>query len=123
MTEGDTTFSTLVHQFHKSLVNHYTKGGKHLYGPDEMEKFYDEHSPGLFEDIFYSIYNDEKDSPSTKRTNLQRIRVVAVLHNLSFFRNQVWLLFPKNKNKDNTITKEVNNVQAPGERHLALLNF
>lgn len=94
MTEGDTTFSTLVHQFHKSLVNHYTKGGKHLYDPDEMEKFCDEHSPGLFEDIFYSIYNDEKDSPSTKRTNLQRIRVVAVLHNLSFFRNQVWLLFP-----------------------------
>lgn len=94
-----------------------------MYDPDEMEKFCDEHSPGLFEDIFHSIYNDEKDSPSTKRTNLQRIRVVAVLHNLSFFRNQVWLLFPKNKNKDNTITKEVNNVQAPGERHLALLNF
>lgn len=54
-----------------------------------MEQFCDEHAPGLFGDIFHAIYNDEKESPSTKRMNLQRIRVVALLHNLSFFRNQV----------------------------------
>ena len=36
--KGDTTFSTLVHQFHKSLVTHYAKGEKNLYDPDEIEK-------------------------------------------------------------------------------------
>lgn len=96
--KGDTTFSTLVHQFHKSLVQHYTKGGKHLYDPNEMEEFCDKHAPNLFEYIFHTIYNDEKDAPSTKRTGLQRIRVVALLHNLSFFRNQVWFLIPTDKN-------------------------
>ncbi|KAJ7394833.1 hypothetical protein OS493_000668 [Desmophyllum pertusum] len=85
---GDTTFSTLVQQFHKALVQHYSKGGKHLYDPDEMEKFCYVNAPGLFEDIFIAIYNEEKDTPSNKRTNLQRVRVVAILHNLSFFRNQ-----------------------------------
>jgi len=56
-----------------------------------MEKFCQEHAPGLFQDILHAIYNDEKETPSTKRTNLQRIRVVTLLvHNLSFFRSQVW---------------------------------
>ncbi|KAJ7376911.1 hypothetical protein OS493_031792, partial [Desmophyllum pertusum] len=69
---GDTTFSTLVQQFHKALVQHYSKGGKHLYDPDEMEKSCYVNAPGLFEDIFIAIYNEEKDTPSNKRTNLQR---------------------------------------------------
>ena len=63
-----------------------------MYDPDEMEKFCYVNAPGLFEDIFIAIYNEEKDTPSNKRTNLQRVRVVAILHNLSFFRNQVRLL-------------------------------
>ena len=46
--------------------------------------------PGLFDDIFTVIYNDDKhEAPSNKRTKVQRARVVALLHNLSFFRNQV----------------------------------
>lgn len=54
-----------------------------------METFCDMHAPGLFEDIFRAIFNDEKERPTTKRSHIQRIRVVALLHNLSFFRNQV----------------------------------
>ena len=54
-----------------------------------MEKFFESTVPGLFDDIFTAIYNDDKQAPSSKRTKLQRARVVALLHNLSFFRNQV----------------------------------
>ena len=43
----------------------------------------------MFEDIYDAIFNDKKQSPSEKRRKLQKSRVVAVLHNLSFFRNQV----------------------------------
>ena len=54
-----------------------------------MERFCEEHAPGMFEDFYDAIFNDEKRSPSEKRRKLQKSRVVAVLHNLSFFRNQV----------------------------------
>ena len=54
-----------------------------------MEKFFESAVPGLFDDIFTAIYNDDKQAPSSKRTKLQRARVAALLHNLSFFRNQV----------------------------------
>ena len=40
----------------------------------------------MFEDIYDAIFNDEKQR---KRRKLRKSRVVAVLHNLSFFRNQV----------------------------------
>lgn len=101
--KGDTSFSTLVQQFHKSLVKYYSQGGRHLYNPDEMEKFCESAAPGLFDDIFTAIYNDDKQAPSNKRTKLQRARVVALLHNLSFFRNQVWQtkMAIKRKKKEN----------------------
>ena len=54
-----------------------------------MERFCEEHAPRMFEDIYDAIFNDEKQSPSEKRRNLRKSRVVAVLHNLSFVRNQV----------------------------------
>ena len=54
-----------------------------------MERFCEEHAPRMFEDIYDAIFNDEKPSPSEKRRKLQKSRVVAVLHNLLFFRNQV----------------------------------
>ena len=98
-------------EFHKSLVTHYAKGGKNLYDPDEMEKFCDVHSPGLLEDIFQAILNDDKQPPSIKRCNLQRIRVVSLLHNLSFFRNQVWSPFPTNKNDVKTTYMHHNRIK------------
>ena len=54
-----------------------------------MEKLCESAVPGLFDDIFTAIHNDDKQAPSNKRTKLQQARVVALLHNLSFFRNQV----------------------------------
>ena len=54
-----------------------------------MEKFFESAVLGLFDDIFTAIYNDDKQAPSSKRTKSQRARVAALLHNLSFFRNQV----------------------------------
>ena len=72
-------------QFHKALIRHYASGGASLYDPSQMEAFCDEHSPGIFEDMHEAIYNDDKRKPSMKRRNLQINRVVAILHNLSFF--------------------------------------
>ena len=55
-----------------------------------MERFCEEHAPGMFEDIYDAIFNDKKRSPKKKkRRKLKKSRVVAVLHNLGFFRNQV----------------------------------
>ena len=87
------------------------RGGKNLYDPDEMEKFCDVHAPGLFEDIFQAILNDDKQLPSIKRCNLQRIRVVSLLHNLSFFRNQVWSPFPMNKKDVKTTDMHHNRIK------------
>ena len=78
-----------MEQFHKSLVKYGSPRGRHLHNPDEMEKFCESAALGLFDDIFTAIYNDDKQAPSNKRTKLQRARVVPLLHNLSFFRNQV----------------------------------
>ena len=68
--KGDTSFSTLVQQFHKSLAKYYSQGGRHLYNPNEMKQFCESAAPGLF-DIFTAIYNDDKQAPSNKRTKLQ----------------------------------------------------
>lgn len=64
--------------------------GKHLYDPTEMEKFCNNHAPGLFKEVYTAIFNDSKEAPSVKRVELQKIRTVALLHNLSFHRNQVF---------------------------------
>ena len=45
--KGDTSFSTLVQQFHKSLAKYYFQAGRHLYNPDEMEKFCESAAPHL----------------------------------------------------------------------------
>ena len=92
-----------MQQFHKSLVKYYSQGVRHLYNPDEMEKFCESATPGLFDDIFSAMYNDDKQAPSAKRTKSQQTRVVALLHNLSFFRNQVWQtkMAIKRKGKEN----------------------
>ena len=65
--KGDTSFSTLVQQSHKSLVKYHSQGGRHLYNPDEMEKFCESAARGLFDDIFTAIYNDDKQAPQTRR--------------------------------------------------------
>ena len=54
-----------------------------------MEAFCDQHAPGLFGQLNKSIVNDEKEKPSKKHLKIQKTRVVSMLHNLSFFSNQV----------------------------------
>lgn len=68
-------------------------GGENLYDPSEMEQFCNNHAPGLFKEVYTAIFNDSKDVPSVKRVELQKIRTVALLHNLSFYRNQVFSLY------------------------------
>lgn len=65
-------FSKHVHQFHRALTKHYSQGGKQLYDPAEMEAFYDQHAPGLFGQLYKSIVNDEKETPSEKHLEMQK---------------------------------------------------
>ena len=60
--------------------------GKHLYDPAEMDAFCDQPAPGLFGQL---VVNDEKEKPSKKHLKIQKTRVASMLHNLSFFCNQV----------------------------------
>ena len=100
---GEPSFSASFHKFHKALTLHYAKGGKHLYDPAAMKVFSDECAPGLFGEIYKAILNDDKEKPSLKRVELQKVRVVSMLHSLSFFRNQVHCMhvspFPTKKKK------------------------
>jgi len=81
------TFQEKFQTFHQNLTKHYLNGGLRLYDPVEMEKFSNEHAPGLFNALLATI-SDGKDV-SKKRKETQKIRTVAVLHQLSYFRNQV----------------------------------
>ena len=83
--KGGTSFSTLFKQFHTALTRHYANDGISLYDRSKMERFCEEHSPGIFQDIYEAIFNNDRRTPSSKR----RTRVVVIHHNLSFFRNQV----------------------------------
>ena len=79
-----------MQQFHKSLLKYYSPGGRHLNNPDEMEKFCESTASGLFNDIFITTYSDDKKAPSNKRTKLQQARLVALLHNLSLLRSEMF---------------------------------
>ena len=72
-----------VQQFHRALNEHFIKGGKHLCDPAEMETFPNKHAPGLFAQLNKSILNDYKEKPSKKHMEMQKTRVVSLLHNLS----------------------------------------
>lgn len=78
--------------FHTNLTKHYQSGGQRLYKPDIMEKFSNNYAPGLFDELLATISNNERGKISSKRIDTQKQRVVALLHQLSYFRNQVWTL-------------------------------
>ncbi|KAL9961091.1 hypothetical protein ACROYT_G029973 [Oculina patagonica] len=84
----ETPFHEKFHTFHKQLTRHYETGGAKLYNPDVMEMFCHKNAPGLFHDLLQVIRNDEKGKMSQRREHTQRQRVVAMLHQLSYFRNQ-----------------------------------
>ena len=62
-----------------------------------MEKFANKCTPGLFNRALCLVKNDEKQQLSKKRHEILRLRVVALLHQLSYFRNQVCITIIKNK--------------------------
>ena len=92
---GEPEVSRHVQQFHRALNEHYSKGGKHLYDPAKMETFSNKHAPRLFAQLYKSILNDDKEKPSKKSVEIQKTKVVSLLHNLSFFCNQVYVLTPR----------------------------
>ena len=92
---GEPEFSKHVQQFHRALNEHYRKEGKHLYDLAEMETFSNKHAPRLFAELYKSILNDDKEKPSKKHMEMHKTRVASLLHNLSFFRNQVYVLTPR----------------------------
>ncbi|CAH3108770.1 unnamed protein product [Porites lobata] len=53
-----------------------------------MEKFANKCTPGLFDRALCLVKNDEKQQLSKKRHEILRLRVVALLHQLSYFTNQ-----------------------------------
>lgn len=86
---SETPFHEKFLAFHKQLTRHYETGGAKLYNPDAMALFCHHHAPGLFDDLLQLIRNDGKGKISKRREETQRQRVVAMLHQLSYFRNQV----------------------------------
>ena len=64
-------------------------GRAKLYDPAAMEEFCNKHAPGMFYELERVIRNDEKGKISERRATTQRQRVVAMLHQFSYFRNQV----------------------------------
>jgi len=88
----------------RSLCRRYDKGGETLcrLWPIKSAIVTSMHVPDIFRDILESIFNDEKSTPSKKRRQLQKSRVVATLHNLSLFRNQVVLTTNKLRCLSNT---------------------
>ena len=91
------TFDEQFKTFHKCLSKHYKDGGQRLYNPADMEKFANKCTPGLFNHALCLVKNDEKQQLSQKRHKILRLRVVALLHQLSYFRNQVCITIIKNK--------------------------
>jgi len=79
-----TSFPNLFEKFHRAITLHYSDNGQTLYDPTLMRKFTETCAPGLFDQVLSSISNDGK-----KREQHQMQRTVAILHNMSFFRNQV----------------------------------
>ena len=105
---GEPEFNKHVQQFHRALNEHYRKGGKHLYDPAEMETFSNKHAPGLFAQLYKSILNDDKEKPSKKRMEMQKTRVVSLLHNLSFFCNQGYVFTPRDLSLLSYTTRNTN---------------
>ena len=78
-------------------MSHYKDGGQRLYNPADMEKCANKCTPGLFDRALFLVKNNEKQQLSKKRNEIQRLRVVALLHQLSYFRNKACIIIIKNK--------------------------
>ncbi|KAL9965000.1 hypothetical protein ACROYT_G028723 [Oculina patagonica] len=83
---SESTIEKLVPSFQAALYRQQqAHPDKKLYSSEEMEKFSDLHSPGLYQQILNSISNKKT---STKRRNLQQQRAVSLMHIIAYFRSQ-----------------------------------
>jgi hypothetical protein len=88
----DDDFPDLIAKFQMALYRHYngTESNSTLYDPSLMKVFADQHAPGLFNKILQLIENNKKRPISEKRQMKNRLRTVALLHILSYFRQGVF---------------------------------
>lgn len=78
-------------KFQLSLYQHYNCEKGVLYSPDDMKLFAQNDCPGLWETFLSAITNDR--SPITSdRADLQKRRIVALLHILAYFRYETHLM-------------------------------
>lgn len=78
---GTTSFEQLVQQFQAALYHTKTP----LYDTQQMKTFSEKHAPGLWEIIFKAISRND-NRLSEDHANIQRQRVVVLLHILAYFR-------------------------------------
>ena len=78
------------------------------------------HAQGLFNEVYGSILNDTRQIPTKKRKELQRVRTVALMHSLSFYRNLVFTSFStsiKNKQHSYQCAMTLNSISVLGLQH------
>ena len=68
-------FVALVEKFQLALYRQYNSGGQSLYKPDEMNRFCEVHSPGLFDLLLRSITRVDGHATSKEHRHVQLIKV------------------------------------------------
>lgn len=68
-----------------SIYKYYENEQGNLYDPKDMQEFADKHSPGLWETLLRALSGD-RGVQTTERVDLQKRRIVALLHVLAYFR-------------------------------------
>ena len=87
MSSLESTIDRQVEAFQKALYQHqHSTPDQKLYSSEEMRKFADKHSPGLFPKLMNCITGKRWESVTSKRRELQEQRVVSILHILAYFR-------------------------------------
>lgn len=71
--------------FQRNLYDRYKSNGPPLYDPEDMQKFADQCSPGLYSTLLKSITRND-DRLSMKRQALQEKRTTSLLHTMAYFR-------------------------------------
>lgn len=82
---SENAFEVQVKKLQLSLYKHYEHEQSNLYDPKDMQEFAAKHSPGLWETLVRALSGD-RGVQTTERVDLQKRRIVALLHILAYFR-------------------------------------
>lgn len=77
-------FEVQVKKLQLSLYKHYGTEQGNLYDPRDMQEFAAKHSPGLWETLLKALTGD-RGALTSERADLQKRRIVALLHILFLF--------------------------------------